>query len=468
MATRFNIDAVFRAIDKFSSPVGKMQSRMDRLRKSMRQGVGVMNSMSGTLLRGLRNGAIAASVALTGLWLALNRLTEEADVLAKRAERLNFPIEDLQEWQFVAEQAGLSTEVFDKNVDRFARTIGEAKANTGTMVTVLKRLDPTLLRQLKSTTNVSDALELYLSAMGKVTDPTKRAALANVAFGRAGAGMINVALEGEEGIRALREEMRKNGLITAEQAHAAEVFNDTMNSLKRSFVGFLNAAVLPLLPQLTKLAEQARGWIVANREMISQKVLEFFKQLRDNLPEIIMWMKRVAIGIGIFFGLTAAANAAMAALTLYKLGAIALSGVLGALKFVAMGFALATGPVQLGILAIATAIGLLIAFWPQVKGFFAEFVDYLFKIVDKTAEFIALVAGTTHNTVNRGLRHDRPGRALQHAPGPAERAAGQVTETKNVNRTEIEISAAQGASAKVKHGKHPKVTSTGAFLFGYF
>ena len=67
MATRFHIDAIFKAIDKFSGPVARMTTRMDRLTRRMRKGMRGIGKMTKRMARGFRNSALTlGSLAVMG------------------------------------------------------------------------------------------------------------------------------------------------------------------------------------------------------------------------------------------------------------------------------------------------------------------------------------------------------------------------------------------------------------------
>lgn len=291
MAGRFSVEAVFKAVDRVTAPVSRMQQRLGKFTRSVERGmrsatraISGMNarlrSVAGSLLR---VGGAAVVGGITAVTLALNNQADAADALAKRSRRLQFPIEELQEWQFVAEQSGIASETFDKSLEKFTKTVGEAKAGTGTLITVLKKANPALLAQLNATDSVSDAFDLYLGALRETEDQTVKTALATAAFGRTGAQFLNITEQSTDAIAALRKEQRQNGVITKQQAEQAEAYNDAVNSLQRSLKGLLADVILPLTPALTRVARQWREWIVANREMLQLKISQFFSDAKDRV-----------------------------------------------------------------------------------------------------------------------------------------------------------------------------------------
>ena len=360
MAGRFTIEAAFKAIDRISAPVSKMQNRVGKFTRSMARGLRNVNRRIGKVAAGLKTGLVVgagvAAAAVGGLAVAIRGLADEADTLAKTTRRLEFPIEEFQEWRFVAEQSGASVQEFDKGVEGFAKRLGEARAGTGSMVTILKKANPELLKQLKNTNNTADAFQIYLKAIRESKTAADKAALANAGFGRSGLKLINITHNSEAAIAGLRKEARENGLVTQDQAEAAEAFNDSINSLMKSLNGFRIAVLAPLLPQLTEIARKLRAWSVENRELISGKVMAFFTFLRDNFQEIVKWAKRIGIAIGIFFALAGVLKI--------------VAGVLSVVNII-----MAANPVGLIIVGVAALIGLIVLLvkkWDKVKEVFQK------------------------------------------------------------------------------------------------
>lgn len=357
MARRFSVEAVFKGVDRVTAPVSRMQQRMQRFTRSMRRGLQSVNRVTAKVSAGLRKGAAVAAIAAAGLGMALNSVADEADALAKQSRRLDFDIQALQEWRFVAEQSGVSTQQLDSALGAFTKRLGEAAGDTGPLVSGLKKINPELLEQVKNAGSVSSAFELYVDAMRNTESATERAALANAAFSRSGLNLANISDNGTAAVNAMRREMRENGIVTMEQAEAAEVYNDAVNSLKRAWRGFMTGVLVPLMPMLTDLAKSAREWMVANRELSASAVQDWVKKLVDNLAEVFTWFKRLATGIAVFYAFSAALQVLLGVITLVNL-------------------AMAANPVTLvvlGIMALIAVIALAVYYWDEILAAITRF-----------------------------------------------------------------------------------------------
>ena len=72
MAKRFSVEAVFKAIDKMSAPVSRMQNRIGKFTRKMDRGLRKVNKSVGRFAQKMKKGAmiVTASLAIIGLGLA--------------------------------------------------------------------------------------------------------------------------------------------------------------------------------------------------------------------------------------------------------------------------------------------------------------------------------------------------------------------------------------------------------------
>ena len=67
MATRFSIEAIFKGIDKFSAPVARMTTKMDRFTRRVRKGMTGLGKMAKRVARNMRNMSLTmGSLAVLG------------------------------------------------------------------------------------------------------------------------------------------------------------------------------------------------------------------------------------------------------------------------------------------------------------------------------------------------------------------------------------------------------------------
>ncbi|MCP5006340.1 MAG: hypothetical protein GY941_20740, partial [Planctomycetes bacterium] len=241
-----------------ASKVKKAREEFEKLDRSAKR--------TSESFRAMKKSSIVSGIGITSAGAAayavvnkFNRLTGEIDLLAKSARRLDFPIEEYQEWGFVAEQSGVNQGVFNSSLKAFTKRLGEAKNGTGALTTFLNKSNPALLEQLKTTDNVNDSLGIFIDELRNAKTAQDRAALASAGFSRAGMDMINITHSTTDAVQALKDEMRANGLVTDEQAASAEAYEDAVNSMGKSFDSLARNVLIPLAPILTSIMDTLNG-----------------------------------------------------------------------------------------------------------------------------------------------------------------------------------------------------------------
>lgn len=482
MAGRFSVEAVFKAVDRVTAPVSRMQTRVGKFTRGMARGLRTVNRVLGKTTKLLKRGASAAlkfggfavAAGITAVAVAMNKAADAADALAKQSRRLQFPIEELQEWKFIAEQSGIANELFSSSLGAFSKRLGEAEAGSGPLVTGLKKLNPVLLEQLIQTDSISDALGLYINAIRNADTATEKAALANAAFSRAGLQLVNIADNSATAIKALRMEQRENGNITLKQAEAAEAYNDAVNSLKRSLVGLVQNILLPMLPAITKTVRAWREWIVANNELIRGRILEFFDQMKTAVVDLLDRFRKfneandilgTLVKIVTFAG-TAFAFLAEHGTTIATViaGVVGLNAVLGILTGVltAVNVVMAANPVGLLVLALVAAAAAIFLAWEPIKAFFVGLWESVVGVIDAISNIPSGISDFFNPDENAtgSTRGGRP-----QIVSPQERVARSIDEQRTTSTAEVTIKDDTGRAEVTggRMGPGLKLQSSGAF-----
>lgn len=359
MPKKMEIKTVFTAYDRTTAVLSKMQARvsktMARMNMATRAAARGINNLSSKLTRGLKYGFAALSAAGYGAYYAIERMITSIAALKDLTDAINFPIEEFQEWGYVAKLSGVNTEQFQKGMAFFTKNISAATFKIGPLYTALKKADPKLLKMLKGTKSNAEAFDLYIDAMRKAPTEFKRNLLGLSAFGRGSTKLVNITKMTAEEVEALRAEFRASGLVTEEMAASAAKYDDTMDRVKTTLAGLFVTVLEPMLPILTDLLKQFRDWAAENRELISEKTKAGLKWLVENFAEIVTWAKRIAIAVAAFYALQVAINAVNAAVTV----ASALSN-----------------PYVLIAVAFVAAIGAIWYFRDEIDAFMAYFFDW--------------------------------------------------------------------------------------------
>ena len=209
----------------------------------------------------------AAGLAFYGI---VKSAVDAGDKLGEMAQRVGLSVDAYAQLQFAAAQADVDQEQFNSSMDRFNKSLGEAKAGTGSLLAFLTRVSPALARQVRGAKTTEQAFGLMTKAFEKVTDPGKRAALAAAAFGKSGLQMGQFLGQGSA---AIDEQRRKFFELAGSQKEFAKGAGDLDNAMRETEVAFLglrNTAAGALFPALTELSKALSAVIAGNRGKLAE------------------------------------------------------------------------------------------------------------------------------------------------------------------------------------------------------
>ena len=274
-----------KAKDSASDVIARTSRRIGRslsdVRRNATSASSAISSVGSTIREGTSRallygvGAIGAGFVGAGIaaksW-AENALEVSGELVDFRA-KTGFAIEALQEWRYAAEQSGVETGTFNSAVMNLSKQLAGARDGTGKLATfTAKSLNPALLEQIKTTTTTEEAVGLYIAALEGIPDPSRRAAAAQQIFGRAGKDMAALASAGAVEIQRLRDEKRKDGLMSTDAAEKAEALGDQVSRLKGRYSTFTTVIGTKFLEALSPHLDGLGQWFDRNQQVIGQNV----------------------------------------------------------------------------------------------------------------------------------------------------------------------------------------------------
>ena len=214
-------------------------------------------------------GAMAGLAGAAGMGMFVKKSLESADAIGKAADVIGISTDALQEYRHAARLAGISTELMDNSFKAFSKRVGEARNETGALVTFLKKFDEQLLKDIQTAKSTEEALDLVMKRMGRTASQTDRAALAAAAFSRSGLVLSNMVKDGADGLARMRQEARDLGIVMDEKLiRESERANDELEKLTRVLkVQFMSAAA-SLAPEIARMAESTTKWLRSNNDLI--------------------------------------------------------------------------------------------------------------------------------------------------------------------------------------------------------
>ena len=250
----------------------------------------VARSMS-KMNAGLNKIMKVGGAALAGVTIATAKATlsfaKAGDEAAKTSRRIGMSAEAFQEFKFAADRAGVSGEDATKSLEKLNKNVGDLRAGTGALKTILDKSNPALAEQLKNAKNNEEAFNIMTGAINQLPNQMDKAALSQAAFGRSGLKMLTVMENGVDGLNDLRQEARKyGGIISNDAAKASEDFMDSLTNMKAALQGIAFKALGPLVKAFQPYLQAIADYFALNKKVIALNIEKAFKEISIALKNI--------------------------------------------------------------------------------------------------------------------------------------------------------------------------------------
>lgn len=239
--------------------------------------VGAFKGITGAVFS-LKGALAGLGVALTvkGLTDLVKATANEADELRDLSKQLGTSTEFLSAFKFAAGQAGVEIGEVEVGLRTLRKNLGEiavtGKGEAQDALNLLSRSFNNLVDDGGSLEEIVKGLAKELKALPE----TERVFAASKLFGRGGGALLQLFAEDVDAALAKAKEL--GIVISGEAADAADAFNDSLGELSASLKGIRNQAILPLLPELSRLAKSFTEELVKNRP----EILRFFADIIEN------------------------------------------------------------------------------------------------------------------------------------------------------------------------------------------
>lgn len=416
MAGELKTSVILELVDKITSPVRRVvqslsglsrRAGLDNLKTAGRQaGAALGNTLkqAAALGKGL---AIAGGAAAAAGW-AITRMVGGVATLGNEvriaSERLGVGAGWLQEWQYAAQQFGVGNDALidgfkelSLRTDEFVMTGGGGAAES------FQRLGITV-KDLRATAGDTEKLlDLVQSRMGKIENDAAKQRIFDELFGGSGGEqMVTLLTQSREELDKLRQTARDTGsILSDEDIEQSRLYVRQMNELTSTLQGLKNSIMTALLPTVNQWLGSIRQLSKANREMITQQVLERLRQLWSGLVAVGKIVAGVADLVGGFGPLIAIVSTllagkfllsvVMSGVALFKLAQAFILFSTGAIPAAiagirALSLALITTPIGwiiLGIAALAGAVYLIYRNWDGIAAWFSGLWDRVKAFFDR-------------------------------------------------------------------------------------
>ena len=236
-----------KGIDKTKAAFASVNKSMGNLSKS----VGGMKT------------AVAGLIGAAAMGGLINSLKETADRIGKLSTGLNMSVESIQKFQLAAQLGGVSTENFNKGMQKLSRSLGQAMDGNKTLIRAFNNLGVAFTDAEGQAVPMEELIKRVADGFQRIKGTGREAAAAADLFGRAGVDMLPMLTAGREGLEGMGAQLEFVGGVMSENTiRETEKLNDRFTILKQaangvlgSFVEVVNDGLDPFFEEVENLAK---------------------------------------------------------------------------------------------------------------------------------------------------------------------------------------------------------------------
>lgn len=347
--------------------------------KSFKDAQGELQELEGQMMGIITAvGAMGAAIGAAAFAMVTD-FANTADATNKLARRIGTTAETLQEYDYVAERSGVTTDLMRNSLEKLQGKVSDAANGNKDMTATLKELG--LEAKAFAAMPLGDQMEAIAKGFQGLKSDGDRTRLAMKLFEEEGRGMVTVFEGGADAIAKMRAEARGFGVYSTEDAAMAEEFNDRLLDAQMSLGSIKKLVAVELLPVITEMLVSFRDFFLESREWIKSGIVAAFNSLTFAVKGLAAALALLAlnrIGAGIMFA-TTAIRTMTAAMTTARIAALTLAA-----SQLVMAFAI---PAAIGAAAVAIVLVLedIISYFRGDKSITAIIVDEMASAWEKVA-----------------------------------------------------------------------------------
>lgn len=197
-------------------------------------------------------GLALVSTALLAVAAGVKNAIDGMDTLGEKAKAAGIGVEAFSKLAYAAQFAGVEVDQLGSGFVKFNKQLVENEDLINKVGTTTR--DAGNYRPLQDI--ILDLSDVFKA----LPEGPERSALAIKLFGKSGADLIPVLIEGKQKLQEYGDEAVKTGnALTEEAAAAADEFNDNLGVLTGTLKGVFNETAKNLLPALTRLSGEAKN-----------------------------------------------------------------------------------------------------------------------------------------------------------------------------------------------------------------
>lgn len=231
---------------------------------------GITSSFSGLATVAL--GSMAAFMSLGGIISGTIEKAEEIDALARSAQSLNMPVEDLDAWGKAAERAGGDAQGMRDSLTDLAEKMGEASSDAKSgAAKSFQELGIALKNSDGSTKNAAQGM---LDLADSVSTLSREQAIFRIKeLGVTDNRTVDLILKGRVAIEDMIKTQKAFGVVTKQDAEIAQKFKAELDGTKSMFNSLATQAGVSIMPMLTdflKIVSNTVQFLTQHKDAVKQ------------------------------------------------------------------------------------------------------------------------------------------------------------------------------------------------------
>lgn len=476
MAGRFSVEAIFKAVDRVTAPVSRMQNRVGKFTRTAERGFRKLNRGLGSFVRGLKAatgtvikfGAIGLGAVTGAVGLLIREFSKVEDAeaaftplmgSAKKAKEL---IDQLNttaastpfQFETLSKATSQLLPVMNGDIENTVKTLrmlgDTAGGNAQKLDSITRGFTKAMLKGKVDMESLNMIAEAGVPIFTELAD--SMGTKVNAAFFK----MISAGKVATKDLNKAFEKMTsKGGVFFKGMEISSKTTSGMFSTLKDNISltaaeigGVLAPTIKEMIAGATVMAKQFREWVKANRELISTKFIEFIESVKRGFAALVRVFDylsehggTIAAVIGWVAGFVIALKILIGVLTLFNL-------------------IMAMNPIGLMIIGIAA---LILAIKPLR--------DLLMGIVGFIVEIVKGIAGVGMSVFKSAIglfSDDEDETKPDGAPGvvsPQDRLARKIDEQRTTSTAEVTIKdeTKRAQVTKGKMGNGIALEPSGAF-----
>lgn len=211
---------------------------------------------------------------VNGIGDAISGAAEDGVKINKLSAQLGLSAEQIQDWGYVAKQAGSSMESFGRGLRMMERQLyalqnGSKNKQFSAALSQMGLTAEDVTKALQSPDGLNNAMFKLADKFKEMGDTPERAAIAQQLFGARASEMVADLSRGGDALKALIEHYHDlNAALDDDQVSSLKGLHNAIDDVKTQFTGFLDQAIANIAPSITELLGGLSSWLSEHHDQI--------------------------------------------------------------------------------------------------------------------------------------------------------------------------------------------------------